>query len=86
VPELPDVEAHRRPVAQHAHGKVVRWVAVHDPELLDGTSAPGLGRSLLGRAIGSPRRRGKWLLVPTEEDDALDRDQLRAILWTGERG
>jgi formamidopyrimidine-DNA glycosylase len=68
VPELPDVEAHRRTVAAHAQGQAVRRTEVHDPALLAGTSPQGLGRSLRGRVIGSPCRRGKWLLLPTEQD------------------
>jgi formamidopyrimidine-DNA glycosylase len=68
VPELPDVEAHRRAVADHAGGKTVRRVEVRDAELLEGTSAQGLGRSLVGRVVGTPRRRGKWLIVPTADE------------------
>lgn len=68
MPELPDVEAHRRTVAEHARGRTVDHVTVADPDLLHGTTAQGLGRSLAGRTVGAPRRHGKWLLVPFGED------------------
>jgi formamidopyrimidine-DNA glycosylase len=63
MPELPDVEKHRRTIAEHATGQTVRRVEVHDPELLEGTTPQGLGRSAVGREIGEPRRLGKWLAV-----------------------
>ncbi|MFO7779142.1 MAG: DNA-formamidopyrimidine glycosylase family protein [Nitriliruptoraceae bacterium] len=68
MPELPDVEQHRRTVAEHAWGRTVERVEVDDPGLLHGTTAQGLGRSLAGRTVGPPRRHGKWLLVPFGEE------------------
>jgi formamidopyrimidine-DNA glycosylase len=67
VPELPDVEGHRRTVARHATGQTVRRVAVDDPELLEGTSPQGLGRSAVGRVVGEPSRHGKWLSVGLDD-------------------
>lgn len=69
MPELPDVEQHRRTVAQHATGQRVERVVVNDVGLLEGTSPQGLGRCLAGRVVASPRRHGKWLIVPFDGDD-----------------
>lgn len=68
MPELPDVEKHRRTVAEHARDRTVERVEVTDPGLLQGTTPQGLGRSLAGRRVAEPRRHGKWLLVPFDED------------------
>ncbi len=68
MPELPDVEQHRRTVAEHARGRTVERVEVDDPALLFGTTPQGLGRSLVGRTVAAPRRHGKWLLVPFDDD------------------
>jgi formamidopyrimidine-DNA glycosylase len=68
VPELPDVEKHRRTIAEHAVGKEVRRVEVRDPDLLDGTSPQGLGRAAVGRVVAEPHRHGKWLLAPLDAD------------------
>lgn len=68
MPELPDVEGHRRRLTEHAAGRTVRGVRVADPQLLHGTSPAGLGRSLTGRVLAEPARHGKWLLVTTTDD------------------
>jgi formamidopyrimidine-DNA glycosylase len=67
VPELPDVEGHRRTIAEHATGQTVRRVIVDDLELLEGTTPQGLGRSVVGRVVGEPHRHGKWLAVELDE-------------------
>jgi len=69
VPELPDVEHHRRTVAEHATGQRVERVAINDPALLEGTSPQGLGRSLVGRTVTAPRRHGKWLILEFDGED-----------------
>ncbi|MBW3662545.1 MAG: Fpg/Nei family DNA glycosylase [Actinobacteria bacterium] len=63
MPELPDVEAHRRLAARHACGHEVEAVRVPDGEILEGTTPQGLGRSLVGRTITAARRHGKWLVL-----------------------
>lgn len=68
MPELPDVEGHRRTVAEHVTGRPVRGVRVPDPALLAGTTPGGLGRSLTGRVVAEPRRHGKWLLLTTRDE------------------
>lgn len=71
MPELPDVEAHRRTVADHATGRRIRRISVRDTELLHGTTPQGLGRSLAGRTVGRPQRHGKWLFVRFDDGPAL---------------
>lgn len=68
MPELPDVEGHRRLVSEHAAGRTVQGVRVPDRGLLHGTTPAGLGRSLVGRRLAEPERHGKWLLLPTTDD------------------
>lgn len=43
MPELPDVEKHRRMVAERATGAKVRRVEVRDRQLLEGTSPQDWG-------------------------------------------
>lgn len=68
MPELPDVEASRRRLADHATGREVTAVRVGDRDLLEGTTPAGLGRSLRGRTLGAPQRHGKWLILTTTAD------------------
>lgn len=65
VPELPDVEAERRRLAQVATGRLVRRVTA-DPRFVRNARPEDLERALRGRRLGPPRRWGKWLLVPTD--------------------
>lgn len=64
MPELPDVERHRRLAERTVAGARLEAVEVPDPELLVGTSPQGIGRSLSGRVLDPPQRVGKWLLLP----------------------
>ncbi len=66
MPELPDVEGFRRQLAETLPGQRIRRVQVRDPGVLRNTSAVALGRRLDGRRFDSPRRHGKWLLLPTD--------------------
>lgn len=65
MPELPDVEAHRRLLERYGTGRRVERVRVPDQEILAGTTPQGLGRALHGRRLDRPRRHGKWLIAPT---------------------
>jgi formamidopyrimidine-DNA glycosylase len=47
-------------------GREVRSVKAHDPGILRNVSAQVLGRRLAGHRFGTPRRRGKWLMLPTD--------------------
>ncbi|MDX1619713.1 MAG: DNA-formamidopyrimidine glycosylase family protein [Nitriliruptorales bacterium] len=65
MPELPDVEGHRRTFEEHCQGKTPTRVEVPDAELLEGTTPQGLGNALRGTPFIEPRRHGKWLFAPT---------------------
>lgn len=69
MPELPDVEAFRRYLAEHASGRRVERVEVPDARALRNTTPQGLGRALGDRRLGDPDRHGKWVLVPTDGGD-----------------
>ncbi len=60
MPELPDVEQHRRRFDDDAAGRTVTGVAVPDRDILAGTSPQGLGRSLGGRTLDRAARHGMW--------------------------
>jgi formamidopyrimidine-DNA glycosylase len=65
VPELPDVEAFRRFLADHAAGRQIQGVVVTDPGILRGVSARSLSRALRGERFQDPDRHGKWLIAWT---------------------
>lgn len=69
MPELPDVEAFRRYLSEHAAGQHVERVEVPDDRALRNTSPQGLGRALGGRRLAEPDRHGKWVLTPTDDGD-----------------
>lgn len=66
MPELPDVEGFRRELGKTLPGRRIRHVAVRDPGILRNTTARGLARRLDGRRFATPRRHGKWLILPTD--------------------
>ncbi|MCV7442506.1 Fpg/Nei family DNA glycosylase [Mycobacterium paraense] len=66
MPELPDVEGFRRQLSDTLPGRRIRRVQVHDPGVLRNIGAAALGRRLDGRRFDSPRRHGKWLMLPTD--------------------
>jgi formamidopyrimidine-DNA glycosylase len=67
MPELPDVEGFRRVLAEHATGRRVRRVEVHDRAMLRNRSPHALGRALEDARFREPRRHGKWLLAPVRD-------------------
>jgi formamidopyrimidine-DNA glycosylase len=66
VPELPDVEGHRRALARSLAGRCVTSVTVSDAGILRNVSAASLRRRLVGHRFTAPRRHGKWLILPTD--------------------
>ncbi|MCV7260895.1 Fpg/Nei family DNA glycosylase [Mycobacterium shimoidei] len=66
MPELPDVEGFRRELANSLPGRRVRDVDVRDTGILRNTSAHTLRRRLTGHRFRTPRRHGKWLILPTD--------------------
>ncbi|MEE6138619.1 DNA-formamidopyrimidine glycosylase family protein [Mycobacterium sp. 050128] len=66
MPELPDVEGFRRELANTLPRRRIQRVQVRDPGILRNTSATALGRRLDGHRFRTPRRHGKWLILPTD--------------------
>jgi formamidopyrimidine-DNA glycosylase len=66
MPELPDVEGFRRELSDVLPGRRVRDVDVRDAGVLRNTTAKALERELSGHRFGTPRRHGKWLILPTD--------------------
>lgn len=66
MPELPDVEGFRRELAKTLPRRKIAHVRVEDPGILRNISATALGRRLAGHHFTTPRRHGKWLILPTD--------------------
>lgn len=87
MPELPDVEAHRRLAEDHAVGSTVRATRTPDAELLAGTTPQGLGRSLVGRTVRAASRHGKWLTLDVGGPRLLIHFRMTGeLVWTDARG
>ena len=65
MPELPDVEGYRIALSGTLPGRTVRRVRVADAGVLRNTSARAFQRALRGEKFRTPRRHGKWLMLPT---------------------
>ncbi len=73
MPELPEVEVVRRGLADHVVGRRIVAVRVLDVRSLR-RHAPGpedFALRLTGRVVVEARRRGKYLWLPLDNDDAL---------------
>ncbi len=73
MPELPEVEVVRRGLESHVVGRTVRAVTVHDVRSLR-RHLPGpddFVPRLVGRRVESARRRGKYLWLVLDGDEAL---------------
>ena len=66
MPESPDVEGYRRALAASLPGTRVRDVEVLDVGVLRNATVEAFTHSLIGSVFGVPRRRGKWLILPTD--------------------
>jgi len=71
MPELPDVEVWRRTFEQQLRGRRIQDVLILDPAMLDGASAPELGRALKKARLEEVSRRGKFLILRTDSDRHL---------------
>ncbi|MBS44935.1 MAG: DNA-formamidopyrimidine glycosylase [Nocardioides sp.] len=83
MPELPEVETVRSGLARHvAGGRVTRVDVLHErPVRRDPRGPEGFAAALVGRVLGEPRRRGKYLWVPLlGPDDDRPGDALLAHL------
>lgn len=71
MPELVDVEAFRRVLAEHGTGRSIEHVRAPRPDVIRNTTPQGVGRALRHHVLASPTRHGKWVLAPTEDGPAL---------------
>jgi formamidopyrimidine-DNA glycosylase len=73
MPELPEVEVVRRGLEQHVLGRAIRRVEVHHPRpVRRHTGGPDdFAARLTGRTFTGARRRGKYLWLPLDSNDAL---------------
>jgi len=71
MPELPEVETVRRALALKLPGRRIEAVRGRRARMRRLLDPPALARSLAGRRLALPRRRGKYLLLDTEDGGAL---------------
>lgn len=72
MPELPEVETVRSIIARELPGRIVSGVTFRDfPGVVGDISAETFTALVSGRTIGEPERRGKYLLLPLDDDAAL---------------
>jgi formamidopyrimidine-DNA glycosylase len=70
VPEIIEVEAARRVLAEHALEREIAKVYAPDPWFLKrGTTAAALRHALVGNAFVAARRRGKQIVLDTQDPD-----------------
>ena len=66
MPELPEVEVKRRYLEGNSLNKPVIRVAVPDARVLENVTPSTLGRGLKRASFALARRRGKYILLPTD--------------------
>jgi formamidopyrimidine-DNA glycosylase len=73
VPELPEVEVVRAGLARHVLGRSIEGVEVLHPRPVrrDPRGSTGFVAALVGRRIEAAHRRGKYLWLALDNDDAL---------------
>lgn len=72
MPELPEVETVRAIAARELPGRTVTGVTFRDFPGVVGDVAPDVFVAMVtGRTLGEPERRGKYLLLPLDDDFAL---------------
>ncbi len=71
MPELPEVEVHRRHLQAWVPRRVVEDVHLKPARLLPGTQPRGLLDMVRGARLGIPQRHGKHLWIPTNRNAAL---------------
>lgn len=86
MPELPDVEGYRSMLSEYLPGTSVRDVQVIDAGVLRNTSAAAFRDQLLGCRFRTPRRRGKWLMLPTDGPTLLIHNGMTGRLYFAEAG
>ncbi len=63
MPELPEVETMVRGIRPWMEGRVIDVLTVHDPFLLQGSTAEEFERRGTGASVLSVSRRGKWVVI-----------------------
>ncbi|HEV3163644.1 MAG TPA: bifunctional DNA-formamidopyrimidine glycosylase/DNA-(apurinic or apyrimidinic site) lyase [Isosphaeraceae bacterium] len=63
MPELPEVETMVRGLRPALEGRQLRFLAVHDPFLLQGCTAAELEQVASGARVRTVERRGKWVVL-----------------------
>jgi formamidopyrimidine-DNA glycosylase len=73
VPELPEVETVRRGLVRFVVGRQIKTVTVHHPRAIRRhvAGATDFAAMLTGRVITDVRRRGKYLWLPLDSQDAV---------------
>lgn len=71
MPELPEVEVKRRYLEGNSLYKPVIRVAVPDARVLENVTPSTLGRGLKRASFALARRRGKYILLPTDNGRTL---------------
>ena len=73
MPELPEVEVVRRGLERHVLGRPIRRVEVRHPRPVrrHAGGPDDFAAQLTGRTFTGARRRGKYLWLPLDTDDAL---------------
>ncbi len=66
MPELPDVESYRITLTSFLPGARILDVEVRDASVLRNVSAQDFRNQMIGAIFQTPRRQGKWLVLPTE--------------------
>lgn len=64
MPELPEVEAARRAVAEHSVGKkIIKAIVADDAKVIDGVSPADFEAALVGKTIVAAHRKGKNMWI-----------------------
>lgn len=73
MPELPEVETVRDGLARHVVGRTVEAARILNPRAVrrDIKGVPGFEAVLAGRPVKAAERRGKYLWLVLDDDDAL---------------
>lgn len=71
MPELPDVEVRRLYVERTSLGRPIERVAVLDRRVLSGVTPASLGKGLKSATLLEAKRRGKYVLMPTDKESTL---------------
>ena len=66
MPELPDIESYRITLTRYLPGARIVDVEVRDASVLRNISAQDFRNQMIGAIFQTPRRQGKWSVLPTD--------------------